>query len=91
MGISGGGGSTVDVRENRALVGDCDGVNRVFLLPEVAIQDPPQRQVKVYHGGRRLQVTEYQVKESVPGGGYDTVELVFAPRSVSRLVADYYV
>lgn len=78
------------VRENVALIGNYDGINRTFYLPEPAIHDPPRSQVKVYHGGRRLSETEYDIRESVPGNGYDLVYILcFTPQQTSRLRADY--
>jgi hypothetical protein len=79
------------IRENVFLVGAYDAVNREFLLPEAAVQDPPKHQVKVYHSGRRLLPEEYSMCESFPGSGYDKVRLIFAPHPTSRLYADYYV
>lgn len=78
------------VREGILLSGSYNGSNRVFTLPEAAINDPPKRQIKVYHGGRRLQPVEYEVLESFPGSGYDTIKLVFAPQTMGKLYADYY-
>lgn len=80
-------------REGVSLIGPCDGVNRMFALPEPAVHEPPKRQVKVYHGGRRLNMYEYDVLESVPGSGqYDRVKLTsWAPNPQNQLVADYYV
>jgi hypothetical protein len=77
------------IREGIFLLGSYDGMNRQFAIPEPAVHDPPRRQVKVYHGGRRLQGSEYIVRESVPGGGYDLVQLIFAPQTTGRLYADY--
>ena len=85
----GGGTATPKFREGVFLTGSYDGMNRLFSIPEPAIHNPPREQVKVYHGGRRLQGSEYEVKESVFGGGYDTVQLIFAPLTTSRLYADY--
>src|SRR5512137_2181252 len=85
--------AALTVREGIPLIGPCDGLNRDFALPEPAVHDPPKRQVKVYHGGRRLNTYEYDVLESVPGSGlFDLVKLTsWAPYSQTQLVADYYV
>lgn len=85
-----GGALLLRVRENIALIGIYDGANKDFYLPETAVHDPPRSQVKVYHGGRRLSDIEYDVLESVPGGGHDLVRIRhFTPQSTSRLRADY--
>jgi len=78
-------------RWNIPLSGVCDGLNRLFILPEPAFVDLPYSVVRVYHGGRKLNDYEYQVLESVPGSGnYDRVKLTsWAPSSRTQLVADY--
>lgn len=79
-------------RENIPLVGPYNGINRLFALPEPAVHEPPKLQVKIYHGGRRLNAYEYSVIESVPGSGhFDHIQLAWAPTSKTQLVADYYV
>lgn len=90
-----GGGTGVaptNVRENQLLVGTYDGSNKDFYLPggDKAVHDPPKSQVKVYHSGRRLLPSEYEVLETVPGTGYDLVRIkMFTPRATSKLFADY--
>lgn len=85
-----GGALLLRVRENIALIGVYDNANKDFYLPEPAVHDPPRSQVKVYHGGRRLLEPEYEVLESVPGGGFDLVRIrYFTPQTTSRLRADY--
>lgn len=85
-----GGALLLRVRENIALIGAYDNVNKDFYLPEAAVHDPPRSQVKIYHSGRRLGSQEYEVLESVPGGGLDLVRIKrFTPQPTSRLRADY--
>jgi hypothetical protein len=85
-----GGALLLRVRENIALIGVYNDANKDFYLPEPAVHDPPRSQVKVYHGGRRLFEYEYEVLESVPGGGFDLVRIRhFTPQTTSRLRADY--
>ena len=89
-----GGTTTVNVRENQLLVGTYDGVNKDFYLPsgDKALHNPPREQVKVYHSGRRLLPTEYEVLETVPGSGYDLVRIkMFTPNVTSKLFADYVI
>jgi hypothetical protein len=76
-------------RLNVALIGAYDGVNQDFLLPEPAMYAPPRYVVRVYHNGRRLWSGEYQLLESVPGGGLDSIRVIFAPATPSKLFADY--
>src|SRR5512136_3216697 len=73
------------------LLGVYDSTNRIFALPEPAAYNPPSMDVRVYHGGRRLNTYEYQVKESVPGSGnFDRIHLTsWAPSPRTQLVADY--
>lgn len=85
-----GGALLLRVRENIALIGVYDNVNKDFQLPEPAIHDPPRSQIKIYHGGRRLGTEEYTVFESIPGQGYNLVRILqFTPQTTSRLYADY--
>jgi hypothetical protein len=78
-------------KQNVPLTGVYDRLNRDFLLPEGAIHTPPRPVVKVYHGGRRLDPYEYEVRESVLGSGvFDLVRLTsWAPGPDNRLIADY--
>jgi hypothetical protein len=72
-----------------ALIGTYNGSNRTFLLPEVALYDPPTYKIRIYHGGRRVQETEFTVTETTPGSGYDRIHLHFTPQTASQLYADY--
>jgi hypothetical protein len=64
---------------------------REFKLPEPALHTPPTQVVRPYHNGRRMKTREYEVKESVLGGGLDLVRiLTFAPDPTRSVVfADY--
>lgn len=85
-----GGALLLRIRENVALIGTYDNINKDFYLPEPAIHGPPRSQVKVYHGGRRLWTEEYEILESVPGSGYNLVRILqFTPQTTSKLYADY--
>jgi hypothetical protein len=83
--------------EGVALLGTKNGVNRAFTSPET-FRDDDLTTVRVFHNGRRLikapddspRNGDFYVSESVPGGGYDTVNLLtFAPVASSELRADY--
>jgi hypothetical protein len=90
--VLGVAGFSEATRENILLTGTYDGVNKDFYLPEYAIYDPPRKTVRVYHNGRRLLPTEYEVLESVPGSGYNLIRIkMFTPNSTSKLYADYFV
>lgn len=80
------------VRENVALVGALDGSNRTFSIPdpEGAIHLPPNRQVRVIHGTRRVQPYEFSVTEASPGV-VTAVTLIFSPNERGRVYADYVV
>jgi len=89
--IESAGITGVGEKQNVALTGSYDGVNRDFLLPEGAVHTPPRPVVKVYHGGRRLDPYEYEIQESVIGSGiFNLVHLTrWAPGPNNRLIADY--
>lgn len=78
-------------REGVLLTGSYDNVNREFQLPvgDSAVHDPPRRIIKLYHNGRRLPITEYDVYESAPGSGMDRIRTKFSPQPTSYLFADY--
>ena len=72
------------------LSGNYDGSNRVFEFPEPVLHSPPNRVVRLYHGGRRMKYLEFVIFESVVGGGYDRVRLTeFSPGPNAVLFADY--
>jgi len=78
------------IRENILLTGAYDNSNLVFYLPELAVHNPPKRQVKIVHCGRWVQPTEYEVLEIVPGSGlYNRIKLRFPPGPTSRLYGHY--
>lgn len=86
----GGGSGSTDKRYGVPLTGDYNGSNREFAVPEVFLHTPPTEAIQLYHGGRRLKHEEFEVFESVVGGGFDRVRiLAFIPRSKSKLFADY--
>jgi hypothetical protein len=84
-----GGAGSGRVRENVYLLGVYDGSSRIFSLPEPAIYDPPKRTVRLYHNGRRMLPSEYEVYENVPGGGYNMIRMKFTPQVTSLFLADY--
>jgi len=79
------------VREQVDLIGNKDGNNRVFILPEKAIHNPPYSRIKIYFDTRRLQDTEYIAEESAgPGTGFDKITFTyFSPKFSSSIFADY--
>lgn len=74
------------------LTGPYDGTGRVYVIPEEAQHAPPRPIVKIYHNGRRLNPTEYEVFKSVGTlTGYDRVRILgFRPRPRSKIYSDYY-
>ena len=87
--VSGAGGVAGWVFRQE-LTGVFDGVNRVFALPQTAFFNLPSLPVLLYHCSRPLRFSEYEVFESVVGGGYDRVKLLyFAPNRTSVLFADF--
>jgi len=78
------------IRERVELTGALDGVNRTYSIPDVqgAIHVPPKRQVKVWHGTRMVQPSEFDVTEASPGV-VTAVTLIFAPHSTGKVYADY--
>jgi hypothetical protein len=72
-------------------VGAFDGVNVTFFLPESFVHDPPRQTLTLFYNGQRLSHGhDYLVSEGGgPGGGYDTLTTLFAPRPGDRLQADY--
>jgi hypothetical protein len=91
--VAGGGGGSLysTLRWNITLTGTYDGVNRVFTIPDPVVYTPPFPIVKLYHGGRCMKLSEFEVYENVPASGdYNRVRLLeFAPRATDLLFADY--
>jgi hypothetical protein len=75
------------------LAGATNGVNMSFATPEAFMHAPPGVSIRVHLNGQRLLLTDdYTVAESGgPGTGFDTVVLLFAPRSGDKVFADYFV
>ena len=70
------------------LIGAKDGVNRAYNTPEPFIH-LPGNSVRVIHCGRRINDDEFSVSESIPGMGFDTILLTFAPTERSTVRGDY--
>jgi hypothetical protein len=88
--VQGGGGRSTKERFGVTLTGTYNGSNREFALPEPVLHNPPNVAVRLYNGGRRVKMEEFELFESVPGAGLDRVRILqFAPRSTGRLFADY--
>ncbi len=88
---SGGSIPTSKRRRGETLDGELfNGVLREFPLKEVVNHVIPTDPVLAWHGGRRLDFSEYEIYESVIGGGFDSIRfLCFAPKSSSRVIYDY--
>jgi len=88
--------ASINYIEGIELLGTRDGVNRAFTTPD-AFRDDDLATIRVFHNGRRLVKSpdadprngDFLTSESVPGGGYDTITINFAPVSTSELRADY--
>ncbi len=81
-------------RAGVVLVGPVNGVNQIFTSPDKFIQDPTGSQIAVYYNGDRIELgvgNDYVVSESVPGLGFDTVTLPFAPKVGDKVTADYLI
>jgi hypothetical protein len=86
------GAGADDFRWQIDLVGDKNGSNVIFLLPEKFDQDT----IRVYRNGQRLMVgagDDFTISESGGAGtGFDTITLLDRPpRSDENLFADYVV
>lgn len=81
-------------RTGVALIGVINGTNMVFTTPETFMHDGTTS-IFVYLNGVRLELgvgNDYVVSESIPGNGYDTVTLPFAPvPPKDKITADYFV
>lgn len=73
------------------LDGVYDAANRIYEFPEPVVHTPPTVAVRLYHGGRRMRGSEFELFESVVGSGdLDRVRILsFAPNPSSVLFADY--
>ncbi len=82
-------------KQNMALSGTLDGINRVFTTPDKFIQgtlDGNFFSIMVFHNGQELIPNiDFTVSESGGvGTGYDTITFIsFVPNSNSTLVATY--
>ena len=78
------------VRTNVVPLGAIDGANTTFLLPEKFAVLTDLLSVEVYvNGVRQFLNGDYTIEESVPGDGYDSVEMVYPPATTSRVFVDY--
>lgn len=84
------------IRQDIILIGDKNNVNRTYKTPEKFINGNYSGnlfKIQVTHNGKRLfENTDFIVKESVSGLGFDVVEMIsFTPNSLSDLRCSYYV
>lgn len=78
--------------EGEILSGIIDGHNKTFTTSDKFSMEFAGPQIKVYINGVRQKFTDdYSVSESVPGGGFDTIVFVLAPRPGDKLMCDYEV
>lgn len=92
--IDTGSSLPVDFHQNIQLIGTKNSVNRIFTTPHTFINGNfkgSEFSIIVKHNGRTLEPeTDYEVLESVPGGGFDTIRTTsFTPNEFSSLLADY--
>lgn len=82
-----------DFKDSIPLVGAINGSNTVFTTPDVFIHIPSGLQIKVYYNGQRIfEPDDFSASESGGAGtGFDTITLLFAPKSGDRLDADYVI
>lgn len=81
------------LRTNQDLIGSIDGANTVFTTVEPFCHDSLRGEM-LYFNGQRLKEgvgCDYTVAESVPGSGYDTITLAFAPLPGENLLIDYFI
>lgn len=82
-------------RWNKGLVGTKDGINKVFVTPDLIFVQSGEIVIRIFYNGQRFSIgssCDYVVSESGGvGTGYDTVTLSVAPQSFDALTADYFV
>lgn len=81
------------LRTNQELIGTIDGANTTFTTAEPFCHDSLRAEM-LYFNGQRLKEgvgCDYTVAESVPGSGYDTITLAFAPLPGENLLIDYFI
>lgn len=74
-----------------ALTGAIDGVNDTFSAPAPFVAAGARREAVLYNGVRLAAGAgaDYLALESIPGAGFDTIRLAFAPKSGDTLTIDY--
>lgn len=84
--------ATVGARlHDQSFIEFVDGIRTVFMTVEKFRHDGVSDE-HVYYNGMKLKEgagNDYEVSESNPGGGYDTVTFEFTPRIGDELAIDY--
>lgn len=82
-------------RVGQSLVGAKDGSNPYFHTPgfEKFTHNLPFLDISVYYNGARLTLLDdyYVIESGGSGTGFDTIQLIVAPRIDDHLTADYVV
>lgn len=76
---------------NQPVIGSIDGINFTFSSPTKFIHLTPDTEVLLYNGVR-LEYgagNDYIVNESIPGTGYDIIQLTFIPIPGDKLLIDF--
>jgi hypothetical protein len=81
-----------DFRIDVSLNGVIDGVNQIFTLPDLGVQDPPSSRITVYYNGvRQSEGNDFALSTSSGPLTADTVSFFFAPLPGDKITADYIV
>lgn len=89
-GGGGGGGGPGSVRIGQALLGDQDGSNTIFTVPEKFVHTALVKEAIYWMGLRLSEPGDYTASESVLGQGYDTITFVDPPYADDNVLIDYY-
>lgn len=91
-GPPGAPGTTVYLLINQPLTGPINGINTVFQTAIPFMHTIPEREIFYVNGVRQRDGigNDYNVSESVPLAGFNTITMVYAPKAGDVLTVDFY-